>query len=301
MAGRGTKRSVRENDKAVDALMAVGLTASEARVYLALLAHSPATGYELAADSGVPRSAIYTVLRRIEEAGLAQKVHPKPARYVPMAPRELPGMLGARYQQELVRLESVLREVTASGPERVTWTVTGYDAIMAEAARLVEGAKHAVHASLWRREALTLAGSFETALRNDASLVLFSFTDLSGLEPRLSRRGKEGGGSQAQGRLTMLQYGLDEAELERHWRHKLILVADHVRVLVGGADEDTAVRAVRTDEPALVEMAVSNLVLDVTLFGERKELDTSAVIEELTTALAPIDEMLTGVGRSERR
>ena len=254
MARRGTKRSVGENDRAVDALVGVGLTASEARAYLSLLSRSPATGYELAADSGVPRSAIYAVLRRLEEKGLAQKVHPKPARYVPMSPRELPGMLGARFRRDLDRLTQVLDEFTATGPERVTWTVTGYDAIMAEAVRLVGSARGTVHASLWAREALLLSGALAEARRRGVSVVLFSFTDLSEVKRTVGDIDVEA--VDQTGRFEILQYGLDERQLEQHWRHKLILVVDRERVLVGGADQRSAVRAVRTDEPSLVEMAV---------------------------------------------
>ena len=53
----------------------------------------------------------------------------------------------------------------------------------------------------------------------------------------------------------------------------------------------------------LVEMARSNLVLDMTLFGERSGTDTSEVVSNLTAHLAPIEELVAGGagGSWERR
>ncbi|MBT6434877.1 MAG: TrmB family transcriptional regulator, partial [Deltaproteobacteria bacterium] len=43
--------------KVLSAMTELGFTKSESKVYTALLKKQPATGYELAASSGVPRSA----------------------------------------------------------------------------------------------------------------------------------------------------------------------------------------------------------------------------------------------------
>ena len=56
-------------DQAEDQIVAVmkrfGYTGSDARTYIALLQTNPATGYELASRGGIPRSAIYGVLKRL--------------------------------------------------------------------------------------------------------------------------------------------------------------------------------------------------------------------------------------------
>ena len=55
-----------------------GYTGSEARTYMALLRQHPATGYELASLGGIPRSAIYNVLKRLEQAGLVNVIPANP-------------------------------------------------------------------------------------------------------------------------------------------------------------------------------------------------------------------------------
>ena len=70
-------------------MKSLGFTATDAKAYLALVKNSPATGYELATRSGVPRSAIYGVLKRLEALGLVNPIQDKPVRYVPLAPERL--------------------------------------------------------------------------------------------------------------------------------------------------------------------------------------------------------------------
>ena len=90
----------------------------------------------------------------------------------------------------------------------------------------------------------------------------------------------------------VLSYGIDEDELGRHWSRRVILVTDADHLLVGAAEGSRLDRAVVSEELALIEMAVANLVLDITLFGERRGVDTARVVERLTDKLAPIEALL---------
>lgn len=267
-------------DRVISALKELGFTGTDARTYLALLKHHPATGYEVASRSGVPRSAVYGVLRRLESMGVINALEGRPARYIPLDPDRLVESMEARFSRHLETFKNNLEQVVGASPERTTWTLTGYRALLDEARRMIDGAEHRVVASLWRREALSLASAFEAARERGVEVVLFSFTALP------SDVGE------------VLTYGFDEAELSKHWPRKILLVADDKSLLVGAADDVGENRSVYTDEPALVEMAISNLVLDVTLFGERSGNDTSAVVPRLTPLLAPVDELLGRVHRT---
>ena len=58
-----------------------GFTQNEAKAYLTLLKHCPATGYEVSQHSGVPRSAIYEILRKLELCGAVYSEGKKPVHY----------------------------------------------------------------------------------------------------------------------------------------------------------------------------------------------------------------------------
>ena len=75
-------------------------------------ASSSATGYELAARGGVPRSAIYGVLKRLEQAGLVNAVRGKPARYIPLAPERLIEHLESRFSRDIKDFRDAVTQVS---------------------------------------------------------------------------------------------------------------------------------------------------------------------------------------------
>ena len=263
-------------ERVTAALKELGFTANAARVYLALLKNNPATGYELAGSSGVPRSAIYNLLSTLENQGLVSPLQGKPARYVPLPPDSLCRLLAARFSRGIEELEQSLSQLDDLVPPAPTWTVQGYDEMLNHAGSLIGDDEHSIHLSLWRREAKALSGPLLKARASGVQVVLFSFTKLP---PDLG---------------VQLSYDIPEDRLEEYWSHRISLLVDNRRVLVGSAESGERNRAVVTEEEALVEMARSNLVLDITLYGERSGTDTSELVSNLKAHLAPIDELMAG-------
>jgi len=260
--------------KIAHALTQLGFTATDAKLYVALLKQHPATGYELASRAGVPRSAIYNVLSRLRDQGLVNAVQDKPAKYAPLPPARLFELLQARFTSNLDELQAAVGRLAVAEPEVTLWSIRGYQTMLDQAKALIASSQHSVVASLWRREAKLLSPALRVAGNSDRRVVLFSFNPL----PELPG--------------DRFSYDIPETELERYWRHKIILIADHTRVLVGNADESEDNRAIVTDESALVEMALSNLVLDITLFGQRMGRATGDVVAGLSTHLAPVEELV---------
>jgi len=256
------------------AMKRLGFTANESRAYVALLRKHPATGYEMATASGVPRSAIYNVLRSLERQGLVNVVQEKPARYIPVPPDRLFNLLESRFARNLAEVRARIETLAQTQDEVPTWTVQGYEQMLDESRRLIGNARRVVMASLWQREAVALQESLVSAVEGGAELVLFSFTPLP------------------EGLCTQLSYGIAEAELETYWSHRLILIVDHEHVLMGGAENTEDNRVVVSREEPLLEVARSNLVLDITLYGERTDTDTTGAVQLLTVPLAPVEKLL---------
>ncbi len=261
-------------DRVTAAMKQLGFTATDAKAYVALLKNNPATGYELAARSGVPRSAVYGVLKRLEGLGLVNAVQKKPAKYQPLPPPKLLELVESRFHRTLDDLKESLDGLDDRSNESVTWTIQGYTPVLEAARTLIEGSSRCLYASVWGREAERLASPLQEHLGNGLEVVLFSFTPLP---PETGRH---------------FSYNIPERELERYWSHKVIMVSDQKKALIGGAEQTEDNRAVVTEETALVEMAISNLVLDITLFGQRTEVDTSGVVSSLTAHLAPVEELV---------
>src|SRR4051794_19510498 len=98
-------------DDILDSLGALGFSTNEARAYRSLLLESPATGYEIAQRAGVPRSAIYAVLKRLEDEGLVARVEETPARYAPLPPSDLLGVLRRRFDGSMKSLDESIRKM----------------------------------------------------------------------------------------------------------------------------------------------------------------------------------------------
>jgi sugar-specific transcriptional regulator TrmB len=135
----------------VDALTQLNFTATDARAYIALLKGAPATGYEISARSGLPRSAIYTVLKKLEASGLINAIQQEPARYVPLPPERLFELLESRFQRNLGQLKESLKGLRGKAAEAPTWTIHGYPAMMEQAEQLIGSAKTVLFGSLWGR------------------------------------------------------------------------------------------------------------------------------------------------------
>ncbi len=270
-------------ERVVMTMKQLGFTASDAKTYLSLLKNHPATGYELAASSGVPRSAIYTVLNRLESKGLISLTQRKPSRYQPLAPEHLFSLIQSRFEKSLDELKTSLDGLARQTPRVRTWTLQGYNALMDQARNMIEQATRSIHLSIWYREAKRLSGALQKAASSGVSITSFSFTNLPDVPGQ------------------KLSYDIEQQSLEPYWPHRIILVADRSRALMGGAEDTKENHAVVSEEATLVEMAISNIVLDITLYGTRTGTDTTDIILGLTEYLAPLDDLLFKEGKAKRK
>jgi len=122
-------------------LGALGLTEYEAKVYLALLADSPASGYQIGKRAGVPRSMVYEALGRLELRGMVLKTGEARAMlYRPLPP----ALLLRRYEEEQQSLVAELRqtmEALYQAPvEDRLWMVSGRPAYLSYAGQMIADA-----------------------------------------------------------------------------------------------------------------------------------------------------------------
>lgn len=267
------KHGTQVEDRIMTIMGRFGYTGSEARTYMALLRQHPATGYELASLGGIPRSAIYNVLKRLEQAGLVNVIPGKPKRYAPIPPNRLIAHLEMRVSEDLKSFQESIEQISQTQIDATTWTVTGYESIIAEAKTVLEDAEEIIVCSLWRHEADILSESLFKAHERNVKVITFSFTSLPQLPGQI------------------LSYGVPAEVLEQHWTRRMIITTDRRRSLVSTTEGSRLDRAVISDEQVLVETITGNLILDVTLFGERHELDTSQVVTSMTQRVAPLEKL----------
>ncbi|MBI5535033.1 MAG: TrmB family transcriptional regulator [Deltaproteobacteria bacterium] len=259
----------------VSALVELGFSLNESRAYHALLRESPATGYEVAARARIPRSAVYGVLRRLVAAGAARSIAGTPERFVAAPAEELLTILRKRFDSSTGTFERALRELDTSPPVPDAYSVRGYKRILEEAERLVSGSSSRLVLSGWPREMLILLPELKAASRRGVFLVAFSHAALPTMPGQV------------------FSYGLDEARLEKFWKHRLVVVADDTRTLIGATESGDHDQAVVSEMAPIAEVATSQIALDITLLSQRTGRDVQPVMERmLGDRVGSLDELL---------
>ena len=150
-----------------------GSPPSEARVYLGLLQQSPITGYQLSKLSGVPRSRVYETLERLTAKRYAVALQTEPAKYGPLAARELLAHFQEQFDGALSTLGAELKQIRPQATESI-WNLRGRDDILRRARAMVAQAQDLIYLVGWRDTLRTLQPELEAAARRGIRIVVIS-------------------------------------------------------------------------------------------------------------------------------
>ena len=212
----------------------IGFTEYEAKVYMALLRESPATGYQLSKKAGVPRSMVYEALGRLSTRGAVLKTgESRAVLYRPLPP----DALLARYEQEQYRLvqnlRSGLRKLYEALDEDLFWSISGRNSVLSYAAQMLQGA---------RKEALLVV--------NDQDLDTLRVEIVSACERGVSVSALlTGAGDLPCGRVA--HHPPRESELQE-LADDLVLVIDNHEALIANADQDITATITRNRNMVLI-------------------------------------------------
>jgi sugar-specific transcriptional regulator TrmB len=130
----------------VEQLGKTGFTEYEAKVYVALQRVSPATGYQLAKESGVPRSTIYEVLGKLIARGaVVTQSFGDMVRYAPVPPDLLLDRMRHEFEDTLDELAQGFKHATVTpvAPGQ-TWNIAGRENILAQAREMIDRAQNEI-------------------------------------------------------------------------------------------------------------------------------------------------------------
>lgn len=245
----------------VDALVGLGFNLNDARAYHALLKHGTSTGYEVAQRAAIPRSAVYGSLRKLVDEGAARAIQGTPERFTATPAEQVLAKLQKGFDASVAKLRDAAAKLDVAPEAPDAFSVRGYERILEEAARIILDAERTLVIAGWPRELGRLERELAAAAGRDVYTLVFSHAALPD-----SLAG------------THFSYGLAEADLESFWRHRLVVVADDGRSLIGSMEGLPADAAVVSQAKAIAEIAVSQVALDVTLLAARYDADVSSVM-----------------------
>ncbi len=180
---------------AVPDLTPFGFTATESRVYAALLQLGPATGYAVARAVRLARANAYGALDGLVTRGAASRAPGRPARYRPTDPQGLLARLAAQQGEALERLSRALQDASRPG-EPETRAVEGSRALANLIMQVVARAEHRVAGVVaadllrltlpaWRRAAERASLELRVAGEVPPEAVAFSFDTVPETQPTL--------------------------------------------------------------------------------------------------------------------
>lgn len=217
------------------ALIELGFTEYEAKTYIALLRTSPATGYQISKDAGIPRSMVYEALGRLANRGAVLALpQGDTTRYAPVPVAALLDSMRHTYEETIDAAHESLARYETLVPLEQAWNIEGRSAILGRAREMISGARDELLLSL-----------------SDRTLV-----DLMSVLREAHERGV---------RVRVLVCGdaeLDFGEVVRHPQaesalqqigQSIVVVSDATQALIGGTGADDA--AVWTGNRHLVFIA----------------------------------------------
>ncbi len=246
-------------------IQGLGLSRNEALAYLTLLGaeeEQGITGYEVGSRSSIPRSAVYTVLRKLQDVGAAFSVGEKPERFVAIAPERWLAQVRQTAELRIAEAQAELQQVRKQQRPEPIWILNGYDEVLSRIDQLIRSAQQSVWLSLWPRELAVLAPALETVAKHRLHRVLHCPSALS--EPPAgfacwSAREPEGGAP-------------------ADWSHKALVVIDGREALIGGTEPYADNHAVYTTNPSLVDTATNHIILDITLLARQRGENIDALV-----------------------
>jgi len=254
---------LRRYESIIQRVQELGFTAYEAMAYVSLLEQNPVTRYELAKNSGVPRSAIYNVIHKLEQMGAVNAQSSHPEKYVPLPPRQLFELLERQFHNRIEKVKDSLKDFECNMVPDYSWNIIGYDNMIIKAKELIQKAENSIYLSIWNSEFLSLRQDLLQALEKGLHLVVYSFTEIE------------------LAAAEVFSYALNDSELEKFWAHKIILIADKQELLMGEADRIQKKKTVWTSNRALIDIALNHIILDITIFGIRLHENVSKTVTSM--------------------
>lgn len=247
----------------INILQKFGLSTNATKAYLTLLKNNPATGYEISAQSNIPRSAVYSVLNRLESLSLINSDGGSPKRYIPIAPSSLIEHLNHVHEDQINNLQKAFSSMDLDEEAFDFWHLHGYNSLILKMRESIKNAESQIVMNIWNKDLKGVEKEVMTAQGRGVDTILFSFTKLDSAAN------------------CTICYNIMESELRKIFRPKIIMVVDHEVTIMGSAQERDTNRAIWTNNEAITKIASDYIVLDITLAGQRLGIDVNPIVKRI--------------------
>ena len=159
----------------IEEMKQLGFTGAEAQVYLFLLQHPHATGYEVSKGTGLPRANAYQALETLAAKERVTAISLNPLRYAAVTPARLLQRIRAETEQRCHDLEQQLTVLEQPDELGHFWELGERGRIEARLLELIHSAQHRIAASLWAEDVERFKDALQAARERGCAIVLNLF------------------------------------------------------------------------------------------------------------------------------
>ena len=123
-------------------LQSLGLSAYEARAYIALVAHGYGNAETIAETSGIPRTSAYKVLTSLCNKGYAISTRGRPMSFKPEAPEKVKNDVLLRVSSVFDDLQVLHEVLMDKGEPQLVYTIQGKQRVLRKIGELLDTAAH---------------------------------------------------------------------------------------------------------------------------------------------------------------
>ena len=229
----------------------MGLSLYEAKCYTTLVeASTPLNGYEVAKRSGVPRSAVYEVLKKLVARSAAYEVaEGDGAAYVPLSPAMLMSRFRSHMDDTVNSLESGFASLASPVQASLTHPIDGHRDLLDRCRDVVMSASTDVFVSVWPDELDELRPVLRRVADQGVDVSVICFGDPG----------------ERVGYTYQHEFSSPDQVLDNVGCKLMVVAADRERAVIGGVDEDNASWGTYTDDVAVVAVAVEYVRHDIAM------------------------------------
>ncbi|MEE9174353.1 MAG: helix-turn-helix domain-containing protein [Thermoplasmata archaeon] len=129
-----------ETQEASAVLQSLGLTAYEARAYIALVAHGYGNAETISETSRIPRTSAYKVLSSLCDKGYAISTRGRPMIFKPEAPEKVKNDVLRRVSSVFEHLQVLHEVLMDKGEPQLVYTIQGKQRVLSKIAELLDTA-----------------------------------------------------------------------------------------------------------------------------------------------------------------
>ncbi len=118
----------------------LNFTDVEAKAYVALFSNNPATAYQIAQMTGLPRPNVYNAMGGLVAKGALQQISNSPVRYIPRDPGEFFTTISRSTSELCEEVVTELREMTVDDGTDYVATYSGQIAVAAKVNKVISSA-----------------------------------------------------------------------------------------------------------------------------------------------------------------